>query len=72
MRIFRWLLLIANVILLMVSLWDMVVIMRTDAYLALIVGWVVPPMVGNIVFFLITWRWRPGGKAASRIAGAFD
>ena len=37
-----------------------------------IVAWIIAPVLANIVFILITWRWRHEGKAVRGIAGVFD
>jgi len=75
MRIFRWLLLIANAFLLMmyvIAFIGTVVEKHQGVVVGLIGSSPGMPLLGNIVFMLITWRWCPEGKAASRIAGAFD
>ena len=80
MRIFRWLLLIANVIVMM--LYVIALVTYAVAVGSLVNArslQVIAPLLavavfnlGNIVFILITWRWRHEGRAVSRIAGAFD
>ena len=75
MRIFRWVLLIANVIvaiMMTATVVVAVVMTRGDMTAVLPGGTFIALLVANIVFMLITWRWRHEGKAASRIAGAFD
>ena len=43
-----------------------------DALAVAISGWIIVPLLANIVFILITWRWRHEGKAGRRITGVFD
>ncbi|MCL2429636.1 MAG: hypothetical protein FWD12_10420 [Alphaproteobacteria bacterium] len=75
MRIFRWVLLIANVvvaIMMATTVVVAVVVTRGDMSAVLPGGTFIALLLANIVFLLITWRGRHEGKAASRIAGAFD
>jgi len=77
MRIFRWVLLIINVIFLMTYATTLVGYFgqsQVELLLQVIaaLGVMVIFTLANSVFILITWRWCPEGKAASRIAGAFD
>ena len=73
MRIFRWLLLIANTITVMEVVFSLLVGPRSVPVAAIfIVAWIIAPVLANIVFILITWRWRHEGKAVGRITGVFD
>jgi hypothetical protein len=70
MRIFRWVLLIVDVIGLLLS-WTGIV--ASPGVAGVVVGLVFIAMfLANIIFIAITWRWRDERKGIGRVTGVFD
>jgi len=69
MRIFRWLLLTANVILLLFMV--IVVYVTPVAGRAAVVA-IMVVFLADTIFIVITWRYERQGKGFGKITGVFD